>query len=210
MRFRILCILCLFTCVVFADQSLLHKRAVDLFIQQMVSQEHFDKRQLRAILLNAQFQPKVIESMERPYEKKTWDVYQALFLTQARVDDGIKFWRANGEVLRQAELQYGVPAAMIVAIIGIETLYGKNQGNYRVLDALTTLAFYYPPRSEFFTKELREFLLLCREHQVPATQYLGSYAGAMGKPQFKPSSYRAFALNNSGRRQTDLMHNDHD
>ena len=99
---------------------------------------------------------------------------------------------------------------MIVAIIGIETLYGKNQGNYRVLDALTTLAFYYPQRSEFFTKELKEFLLLCREHGVSATKYLGSYAGAMGKPQFMPSSYRAYALNQRGKRQTDLMNNDKD
>ena len=198
------------SCTVFADRSLLYKKSVDVFISQMVNQYHFDKRQLRAILLSAKFQPQIIESMERPYEKKNWDVYQALFLTQARVQSGVEFWKANRVALAKAQAQYGVPASMIVAIIGIETLYGKNQGNYRVLDALTTLAFYYPQRSEFFTKELKEFLLLCREHGVNATQYLGSYAGAMGKPQFMPSSYRAYALNQRGKRQTDLMHNDND
>ena len=195
---------------VFADRSLLNKRSVDVFVHQMVNQYHFDKRQLRTILLSAKFQPQIIESMERPYEKKTWDIYQALFVTPARVKSGVDFWKEHRVALAKAQAQYGVSASMIVAIIGIETLYGKNQGNYRVLDALTTLAFYYPQRSEFFTKELKEFLLLCREHGVQATQYLGSYAGAMGKPQFMPSSYRAYALNQRGKRQTDLMHNDND
>ena len=193
-----------------ADRSLLYKKSANQFIQEMVNQYSFDKRQLRQILLSAQFQPQIIASMERPYEKKNWDEYKALFLTSARVQAGVAFWQEPRLILEQAEKQFGVPASMIVAIIGIETLYGKNQGNYRVLDALTTLAFYYPQRSEFFTKELKEFLLLCREHGVSATKYLGSYAGAMGKPQFMPSSYRAYALNQRGKRQTDLMNNDKD
>jgi membrane-bound lytic murein transglycosylase B len=204
------CLTMLFCFTAFADQSLLHKKSVDVFIHQMVNQYHFDKRQLRNILLAARFQPKIIESMERPYEKKTWDVYQELFITPLRVQSGVEFWKSHRAELAKAEQQFGVSAAMIVAIIGIETLYGKNQGNYRVLDALTTLAFYYPARSEFFTKELKEFLLLCREHGVWATKYMGSYAGAMGKPQFMPSSYRAYALNQRGKRQTDLMNNDRD
>ncbi len=121
---------------------------------------------------------------------------------------GLEFWRANSEALARAEKQYSVPANIIVAIIGVETLYGKHQGNYRVLDALSTLAFNYPKRSAFFTKELSEYLLLCREQHVPPTQYLGSYAGAIGKPQFMPSSYRYYAADFNGHAKIDLMNDD--
>jgi membrane-bound lytic murein transglycosylase B len=194
----------------YADKVLLSRPATRTFIREMVNQYHFDRRQLVAILTEAKFQPKIIESMERPYEKKTWDVYQSLFLTPARLHAGIAFWQANQATLARAEKEFGVPADMIVAIIGIETLYGKNQGNYRVLDALTTLAFNYPKRSEFFTKELKEYLLLCREHGVPATRYMGSYAGAIGKPQFMPSSYRFYAVNYTGKGHPDLIGEDRD
>lgn len=194
----------------YADSALVAQKPTQLFIRDMVNHYHFDKRQLVGILTEAQFQPKIIESMERPYEKKTWDVYKALFLTPQRLQAGLDFWRANRQTLEKAEQEFGVSADMIVAIIGIETLYGKNQGNYRVLDALTTLAFYYPKRSEFFTKELKEYLLLCREHNVPATKYMGSYAGAMGKPQFMPSSYRFYAVNHTGKGRPDLIGEDRD
>ena len=195
---------------VYADAALTQRKDVQLFMNEMVKQHHFDKKQLTAVLSEAQFQPQIIASMEKPYEKKTWDVYKALFLTPQRVQAGLEFWRANQKALEQAQRQFGVPANVIVAIIGVETLYGKNQGNYRVLDALTTLAFDYPKRSEFFTKELREYLLLCREHGVPATKYMGSYAGAMGKPQFMPSSYRFYAVNFAGKGKVDLMSEDRD
>lgn len=200
----------LFSTQVFADKTLVNRKEVQTFIHQMVNQHHFDAKQLTAILNEAQFQPKIIESMERPYEKKNWDIYKNLFLTDQRVQEGVAFWQANSKTLEKAQKQYGVPADMIVAIIGVETLYGKHQGNYRVLDALTTLAFYYPKRADFFTKELKEFLLLCREHHVPATQYLGSYAGAMGKPQFMPSSYRFYAVDFTGNGKRDLMNDDRD
>lgn len=196
--------------VVYADTALTQRKDVQLFMDNMVKQHHFDKQQLTAILSEAEFQPKIIESMERPYEKKTWDVYKELFLTPQRVQAGLAFWHENQKNLEQAQKQFGVPANIIVAIIGVETLYGKNQGNYRVLDALTTLAFDYPKRSEFFTKELKEYLLLCREHGVPATKYMGSYAGAMGKPQFMPSSYRFYAVNFDGTGKADLMNEDRD
>lgn len=195
---------------VYADAALAQRQDVQLFMDELVKQHHFDKKQLTSILSEAQFQPKIIESMERPYEKKTWDVYKDLFLTPQRVQAGLAFWQDNKKALELAEKQFGVPANIIVAIIGVETLYGKNQGNYRVLDALTTLAFDYPKRSEFFTKELKEYLLLCREHGVPATQYMGSYAGAMGKPQFMPSSYRFYAVNFAGHGRVDLMNEDRD
>lgn len=203
-------LLVLFNINAYADQALVERKNVQVFINEMVQQHHFDKKQLSAILSEAKFQPQIIESMERPYEKKSWDVYKALFLTPQRVQAGLEFWRANQKNLLDAQTKFGVPANIIVAIIGVETLYGKNQGNYRVLDALTTLAFDYPKRSEFFTKELKEYLLLCREHGVPATKYMGSYAGAMGKPQFMPSSYRFYAVNFNGAGKVDLMNEDRD
>lgn len=194
----------------YADSALLHKKDVQFFIRDMVKHDHFDRRQLQKILTAAKFQPHIIESMDRPYEKKNWDVYQSLFLTQERLNSGLVFWRNNQKVLQEVGRQYGVPPEMIVAILGVETLYGKRQGEYRVLDALTTLAFYYPARAPYFKKELREFLLLCREHKVSPVQYKGSYAGAMGKPQFMPSSYRTYALGYRGHRHPDLMSKDQD
>ena len=194
----------------YSDDALLKRKEVQSFMNELVSVHHFDKKQLTSILREAKFQPQIIESMERPYEKKTWDVYKELFLTPQRVQAGLEFWKANQTALEQAQKQFHVPADVIVAIIVVETMYGKNQGNYRVLDALTTLAFNYPKRSEFFTKELREYLLLCREQGVPATQYMGSYAGAMGKPQFMPSSYRFYAVNFAGSGKVDLINEDRD
>ncbi len=207
----ILSVMMIFFCMpAMADRALLYKPEVRAFIHQLVTHDHFDQSQLRRALLEAEYQPQIIASMDHPYEKKNWDVYQALFLTNDRINNGLVFWRKNQAILAQAEKAYGVPAAMIVAIIGIETLYGKHQGQYRVLDALTTLAFYYPSRAPFFMKELREYFILCREHHVPISQYLGSYAGAMGQPQFMPSSYRAYARNFRGYGRTDLMKNDQD
>lgn len=194
----------------YADPALLHKKDTKLFIRDLVTHDHFSAWQLRRILASAVFQPQIIQSMERPYEKKNWDVYQSLFLTNERINSGVSFWRHNKTVLQRVAKEYGVPPEVIVAILGVETLYGKRQGEYRVLDALTTLAFYYPARAPYFKKELREFLLLCREHRVSPTQYKGSYAGAMGKPQFMPSSYRTYAVDYKGHGHPDLMHKDHD
>lgn len=191
-----------------ADKAFTQRKDVQTFINYMVKNYAFNRQQLTTVMSDVVLQPQIIESMNKPYEKKSWDVYKQLFLTPQRVQGGIDFWKANQESLAKAEKQYNVPANVIVAIIGIETLYGKNQGSYRVLDALSTLAFNYPKRSEFFTKELKEYLLLCREHKVPPTQYLGSYAGAMGKPQFMPSSYRFYAADFSGNAKKDLMNDD--
>ena len=198
------------TCCSYADEALLQRHDVKKFIDKMVRKDNFDRRQLVAIMKEAKFQPQIIESMDKPYEKKTWDVYKEIFLTPQRVQEGIEFWQANQKTLERAQKTYGVPANIIVAIIGVETLYGKHQGNYRVLDALTTLAFNYPKRAEFFTKELAEFLLLCREQRVAADKYMGSYAGAMGKPQFMPSSYRFYAVDFTGNGKRDLMNDDRD
>ncbi|MBA2656342.1 MAG: lytic murein transglycosylase B [Tatlockia sp.] len=211
-RLNTLCLgllLALNSCLVFADSSFSQREDVKNFISKMVKQHGFKKSELIKVMNEVQLQPKIIESMNKPYEKKTWDIYKQIFLTSERVQAGMEFWLANSAALEKAEQQYGVPANIIVAIIGVETLYGKHQGSYRVLDALSTLAFDYPKRSTFFSKELSEYLLLCREHSVPPTQYLGSYAGAMGKPQFMPSSYRYYATNFSSGPKIDLM-NDND
>ncbi|CEK10038.1 lytic murein transglycosylase B [Legionella hackeliae] len=191
-----------------ADTAFTQRKDVQRFINNMVQEHGFNKKELTQIMDDVKLQPQIIESMEKPYEKKSWDVYKQLFLTPERVQGGIAFWTANREALEKAEKKYGVPANIIVAILGVETLYGKNQGNYRVIDALSTLAFNYPKRSAFFTKELREYLLLCREHRVSPTEYMGSYAGAIGKPQFMPSSYRYYAVDFSGNAKKDLVNDD--
>jgi len=191
-----------------ADRAFTQRKDVQHFINYMVKTHDFNRKKLTAIMDEVQIQPQIIESMNKPYEKKNWDIYKELFLTPQRVQGGIAFWHDNQSALAKAEKKYGVPANIIVAIIGVETMYGKNQGNYRVLDALSTLAFDYPSRAPFFTKELGEYLLLCREHNVNPDLYRGSYAGAMGKPQFMPSSYRYYAANFTGHPKKDLMNDD--
>ena len=193
-----------------ADAKLVRQPAVQQFIHELVVHDHFKPSTLVTLMREAKYQPSIIASMERPYEKKSWDVYKQLFLTDERIKQGVVFWRMNQKALTKAQQQYGVSADMIVAIIGVETLYGQRQGNYRVLDALTTLAFYYPKRSAFFRKELKEYLLLCREQGVAATRYMGSYAGAIGKPQFMPSSYRYYAVDFTGNGKRDLIHDNAD
>lgn len=193
-----------------AEQALLQRKDVQQFINDMVNKHHFKRQEVVNVLKEAHYQPKIIESMQRPYEKKNWDVYKELFLTPVRLQKGIEFWQSHRESLKKAEEKYGVPAHIIVAIIGVETLYGQRQGNYKVLDALTTLAFHYPKRAKFFKKELKEYLLLCRELNTSPTTFYGSYAGAMGKPQFMPSSYRYYAVDFSGNGKRDLMDNDDD
>lgn len=195
---------------IFADAALTQRPEVQQFIHEMVKEHGFTRAEMIQTLHQAKFQPNIIESMNRPYEKKSWDIYQKLFLTPERVRKGMQFWRKNQSTLQAVQEKYGVPADIIVAIIGVETLYGERQGNHRVLDALTTLAFDYPKRSKFFTKELKEYLLLCREHKVSPDTYVGSYAGAIGKPQFMPSSYRFYAVDYSGNGKRDLVEDNQD
>lgn len=193
-----------------SDTAFTQRKDVKQFINMMVTKHHFNAKQLTATMNQVSLQPQIIESMERPYEKKNWDVYRDLFLTAQRVQGGLDFWAANRTALDRAQKKYGVPPEMIVAILGVETLYGAKQGDHKVLDALATLAFEYPKRSPYFTKELTEYLLLCREHKVPATHYKGSYAGAIGKPQFMPSSYRYYAVDSNNKGHRDLVDNNDD
>lgn len=158
------------------------------------------------LLAKAEPQPKIIEAMQRPAEKVTpWWEYRRRFLTPQRIREGVAFWQQHRELLDRVATERGVAPEYIVAILGVETFYGRITGRYRVLDALATLAFDYPPRSEFFGKELTNFLLLSREESVDPLVALGSYAGAMGAPQFMPSSYRRYAVDGNGDGMRDLF-----
>ena len=181
---------------------------VDLFIDEMVSKHQFDHDQLVALFAQADKRDDILEAISRPAEKtKPWYEYRNIFLKPARIEGGVEFWQANRDILDRAASQFGVDPAIIVAIIGVETRYGNHTGSYRVIDALSTLAFAYPPRSKFFRGELEEFLILSREEDVDPATAKGSYAGAMGYGQFIPSSYRAYAVDFSDDGKRDLWSN---
>lgn len=176
-----------------ADYS--EKTQLQQFVRELAAEHGFDETSLYEILDQAVYKQTVIDAISRPAEKTLrWKEYRKIFLTSNRIRNGIKFWQSNREILARAEETYGVPSSVIVAVIGVETLYGKRMGNYRVLDSLTTLAFNYPKRGTFFRTELKEFLLLVREEKHDITKLLGSYAGAMGYGQFIPSSFRKYAI----------------
>ncbi len=202
-------ILCLFSLITARaeDKPLSARPEVKAFIQMMVTKHQFDKAQLTSWLNNAKIQPSILKAIAKPAEKSTWARYEPIFLTQKRIDEGVAFWQQHKEALNKAEKEYGVPPQIIIAIIGVETFYGKNVGQYSVLDSLVTLGFDYPPRAKFFLSELEEFLLLAKEQGWDPTQVKGSYAGAMGKPQFISSSYRRYAVDFHHKGQRDLINN---
>ena len=158
-----------------------------------------------ATLAKARYQQSIIDAISRPAESKTWREYRPIFLTQARTDGGVTFYRANKALFDRVEKEFGVPAQILVAIIGVETNYGRTPTRYRVLDALSTLGFYYPPRADFFRGELRQlFLLHGANFPYPIETLMGSYAGAMGMGQFMPSSIAKFARDEDGDGKIDL------
>ena len=165
------------------------------FVGEMTRDYGFAGEQLVELFAQVERKQAILDAISRPAEKaKPWKDYRPIFITDKRISKGVEFWKQHEETLARAEAEYGVPAQVIVAIIGVETFYGGNTGSWRVMDALSTLAFDYPPRAPFFRKELREFLLLAREEQVEPLNMTGSYAGAMGLSQFMPSSFRAYAV----------------
>jgi membrane-bound lytic murein transglycosylase B len=175
------------------------------FVDEVVSRDGLRAKDVRALLKDAQPQPKIIEMMNRPIEKVSpWWEYREHFLTPERVSEGVRFWLDHQNSLAQISARYQVPGEYLVGILGIETLYGRNTGRFRVLDALTTLAFDYPPRHGFFREELEQFLLLTRENRFDPRTVTGSYAGAMGAPQFMPSAYRRYAVDASSNQRRDL------
>lgn len=178
-----------------------------VFIQEMKA-EGFDEAYVKEVLGKAKRQQSILKAISRPAEKSlTWGEYRKIFLGQKRIDQGVKFWKENQEALTLAEETYGVPAEVIVSIIGVETRYGRIMGSYRVLDALATLGFDYPRRSEFFLGQLKEYLLLVREEKADIMALKGSYAGAMGFGQFIPSSYRNFSVDFDKDGQRDIWAN---
>jgi membrane-bound lytic murein transglycosylase B len=177
-------------------------------INELVEEEGFDRAELEALFAGAVRKDSILEAIARPAEKtKPWHEYRQIFVTDKRADGGVDFYQRHASSLQRAEREFGVPAEIIVAIIGVETRYGGNKGGYRVVDALSTLAFDYPPRSKFFRKELKEYLLMTREQGLPADEMKGSYAGAMGYGQFIPSSYRAYAVDFDGDDVADIFNN---
>lgn len=183
---------------------------VNVFINRMVATYGFDKKELNELFQAVEIKEDIIKKISYPAEAMPWYKYRKIFMTDARINGGIRFWQENQSTLIAVEKQTGVPAEIIIAIIGVETAYGQKTGSYRVIDALATLAFAYPPRSKFFLGELESFLLLCREEHLNSLMPIGSYAGAMGMPQFMPSSYRSYAVDFDGDGHRDIWHNDSD
>jgi membrane-bound lytic murein transglycosylase B len=178
------------------------------FIDKMVAEHGFEQRELEQVFAEVEVKDSILKAISRPAEKsKPWYEYRNIFLTDSRISGGVAFWEQHKEALARAEQIYGVPAEIIIAILGVETRYGGNVGGYRVIDALSTLAFRYPPRSPFFTSELENFLILTREEQMSQLDPVGSYAGAMGLGQFMPSSYRAYAVDFDKDGQRDIWTN---
>ena len=175
------------------------------FIDEMVVKHQFSRDELEKVFARAQHRPEVIEAISRPATIKPWLEYRAAFVNSKRIQLGLEFWNKYRQTLRRAEKKYGVPQDIIVAVIGVETIYGQNAGRFLVLDALTTLAFDYPRRADFFRSELEHYLLLAREQQFDLLDIRGSYAGALGIPQFMPSSYRNYAVDFNGNRMIDLL-----
>src|SRR5690606_33614095 len=178
------------------------------FVNEMVEKHGFTADEINHWLSKAEKRQPILDAIARPAEKsKTWKEYRPIFIVPMRITNGVAFWAENRAALARAEKEYGVPAEIIVAIIGVETNYGRNTGSWYVIDALTTLAFDYPPRAPFFRSELVNYFVLTREQKHDPLEFKGSYAGAMGYGQFMPSSYRNFAVDFDGDGFTDIWNN---
>lgn len=175
------------------------------FVDEVVAKDALKRKAVLKILAKAEPQPKIIDLMTRPAEKVTpWWQYHDNFLTPERIDLGVQFWNDHRASLERISAERGIPPEYLIAIIGVETRYGRSTGKYKVLDALATLAFDYPPRSDFFRAELEQFLLLTTEDKLNPLTTTGSYAGAMGAPQFMPSTYRHYAIDADADHKRDL------
>lgn len=210
-RFNMLYKYLFFIVLVFSFQAradyVEHPKA-QAFIARMVADHGFDEQAVRAVLARAEYKQSIIDAMTRPAEKTlTWKEYRQIFLKEKRIQGGRDFMREHAAIFDRAEEKYGVPREIITAVIGVETRYGSNKGSYRVIDALATLGFDYPPRARFFEKQLEHAFLLAREQGLDVAELTGSYAGAMGYGQFIPSSYRDFAVDFDGDGVADIWNN---
>lgn len=184
---------------------------VQVFIQHVAQKDNFNQSDLTTLFNRVHPRPVYVHKENTAAERTAnWEHYRAIFITRHRIETGRNFYRAHRATFTQAENRYGVEPAVILGILGVETQYGEYMGNYRVIDSLSTLAFNYPSRQVFFRKELEQYLLLSRDlHKDPLDLY-GSYAGAMGYPQFMPDSYRKYAVSQTAGRMPDLFHNPDD
>ncbi|WP_370263001.1 lytic murein transglycosylase B [Limnobacter sp.] len=193
------------------------ERPEALAIAQRLAQKHgIEEAQTLSLIGQAQYLPRVVEAVKPPKKAsvRNWDNYRARFVEPYRIRKGMAFWNDNADVLAQAEARYGVPQAVIVAIIGVETIYGEHTGNFRVIDSLSTLGFAYPSgqrdRSGFFLQELEAFIALCTQTHLDCLEVKGSYAGAIGLGQFMPSSWMAYAVDGDEDGIVDLFHSQKD
>ncbi|MCG8671189.1 MAG: lytic murein transglycosylase B [Pseudomonadales bacterium] len=178
------------------------------FLADVVKDGVYPKEQLVSLMKTANRKESILKAISRPAERTlTWAQYRKIFLTEARINKGIDFYKKHKATFERAAAESGVPEEMILAILGVETRYGQNRGSFRVVDALATLGFDYPPRAKFFRKQLKEFLYLEKEAGIDLNTAKGSYAGAMGFPQFIPSSYRHYAVDFDGDNVIDLIDN---
>ena len=199
-------LLSIVTLSIFADYE--NRNSVKGFVNEVAKKDGFDPQQLLSIFEQVEKKQRIIDLISRPAEKaKPWHEYREIFVTAPRIAAGVEFWEENEAALNRAGSKFGIPIEIIVAVIGVETNYGRNKGSFRVMDALSTLAFDYPPRARFFRSELRELLLLAREENKDPLELIGSYAGAMGYGQFIPSSFRAYAIDFDGDGARDIWSN---
>ncbi len=187
-----------------AAQRIEYSPEVRAFVQEMADRHGFERAALEKTLRESRFLASIIRAMDAPATALPWHEFRARHITEGRVRNGLQFWAENEAVIERAAADYQVPPELIVATIGVETLFGRLTGNVGVLDALATLAFGYPRRADFFRAELEQFLLLARENGLPLRGIKGSYAGAIGIPQFMPSSYRKYAVDFDGDGARDL------
>lgn len=189
------------------DDSYAEREKGKAFIQSMTGQFDYSEDKLKALFKQVKPSETILEKISRPAEKTMpWFKYQRIFSDQARIDNGVDFYQKHFDVLEKAYDKYGVPPSIIVAILGVETRYGKVMGNDNVIQALSTIAFEYPKREKFFTKELRAYLQMTQEEGIDPMSLKGSYAGAMGMAQFMPSSYLNYAVDYDGDGKRDLWH----
>ncbi|KAF0815064.1 Membrane-bound lytic murein transglycosylase B [Andreprevotia sp. IGB-42] len=187
-----------------ADDALLARPEVQDYLNQLSTSQGFDRADLDALFARIETKSNIVGILDKPSTSRPWYQFRENFIEKNRIIGGARFMRRYKSTLDEVAARYGVPAEVITSIIGCETLYGRNTGSFRVLDALTTIAFDYPRRADFFKNELTEFLLLAREEQEDPLSFMGSYAGAMGWPQFMPSSFRKYAVDWNGDHHRDI------
>jgi len=209
-KISVLLLLLIASHIAFADTDFTKRPDVQRFIKEMAAKHHFQQKYLIHILSQVKKRPDVMRNLNAPLERSPWDLYRLLFVNEALMKGGVKFWNKYEDSLQRAEKSYGIPASIIVATIGIESRYGKIIGKYRVIDALANIGFSNSKRAPYFRKELEEFFILTREQDLNPLEVMGSYAGAIGQPQFMPSSYRYYGVNFSKGKKIDLMHDEID